>query len=188
MNNFSQETPSRKPRTRQCGKRKRKPNGFELRIMKALERGKQPNRHLSFFKGIIPALQNFNEEETLEFQMGVLQLIANTKHRKPSNFSSQPLPVYYQPFHTSSHVGGNNPSLVYASTMNPHHLKITKVQPLAVDTAMVPRTAGQNRQRTTRLCHLQRQINMASILNDRQAHLPPQTVILQHTARHHHYP
>ena len=88
MNNFSQETPSRKPRTRQCGKRKRKPNGFELRIMKALERGKQPNRHLSFFKGIIPALQNFNEEETLEFQMGVLQLIANTKHRKPSSFSS----------------------------------------------------------------------------------------------------
>ena len=143
MNNFSQETPSRKPQTQQCGKRKRKPDEFELRIMKALEEGNQPNRHLSFFKGIIPSLQNFNEEETLEFQMAVLQSIANIKHRKPSNFSSQPLPVYYQPFHTSSHVGGNNPSLVYASTMNPHHLNITKVQPLAVDTGMVPRTAGQ---------------------------------------------
>jgi hypothetical protein len=141
MNNFSQETPSRKPRTRQCGKRKSIPDEFELRIMKALERGKQPNRHLSFFKGIIPSLQNFNEEETLAFQMGVLQLIANTKHRKPSNFSSQPLPAYNQPFHTSSHVGGNNPSLVYASTMKPHHLNITKVQPQAVDTGMVPRTA-----------------------------------------------
>jgi hypothetical protein len=73
--------------------------------MKALEEGNQPNRHLSFFKGIIPSLQNFNEEETLEFQMGVPQLIANIKHRKPSNFSIQPLPVYNQPFHTSSHVG-----------------------------------------------------------------------------------
>ena len=61
MNNFSQETRSRKSRTRQCGKRKRKPDEFEIRIMKALERGKQPNRHLSFFKGIIPSLQNFNE-------------------------------------------------------------------------------------------------------------------------------
>jgi len=89
MNNFSQETPSRKPRTQQCGKRKLNPDEFELRIMKALEEGNQPNRHLSFFKGIIPSLQNFDEEETLEFQMGVLHLIANIKHRKPSNFSSQ---------------------------------------------------------------------------------------------------
>ena len=95
MNNFFQETPSRKPRTQQCGKRKQKlnPDEFELRIMKALEEVNQPNRHLSFFKGTIPSLQNFNEEETLEFQMGVLQLIANIKHRKPSNFSNQPLPV-----------------------------------------------------------------------------------------------
>jgi len=75
--------------------------------------------------------------------MGVFQLIANIKHRKPSNFSSQPLPVYNQPFHTSSHVEGNNPLLVYASTMNPHHLNVTKAQPLAVDTGMVPRTARQ---------------------------------------------
>jgi hypothetical protein len=75
--------------------------------------------------------------------MGVLQLITNIKHRKLRSFSSQPLPVYNQPFHTSSHFGGNNPLLVYASTMNPHHLNITKVHPLTVDTGMVPRTAGQ---------------------------------------------
>jgi hypothetical protein len=106
MNNFSQETPSRKPRTQQSGERKRNPDEFELRIMKALEEGNQSNRHLSFFKGIITALQNLKEEEALDFQMAVLQLIANIKHRKPSNFSSRPLPVYNQPFHTSSHVGG----------------------------------------------------------------------------------
>jgi hypothetical protein len=75
--------------------------------------------------------------------MGVLQLIANIKHQKPSNFSSQPLLVYNQPFHTSSYAGGNNPLLVYASTMNPHHSNMTKVQQLAADTGMVPRTAGQ---------------------------------------------
>ena len=93
MNNFSQESPSRKPRTQQCGKRKRNPDESELRIIKALEEGNQPNRHLSFFRGIILSLQNFNEEETLEIQMGVLQLIANIKHRKPSNFSSQPCSI-----------------------------------------------------------------------------------------------
>ena len=74
MSNFSQETPSRKPRTQQCGKRKRHSDEFELRIMKTMEEGNQPNRHLSFFKVIITSLQNFNEEETLEFQMGVLHL------------------------------------------------------------------------------------------------------------------
>ena len=75
MNNFSQETPYRKPRTQQCRKRKTNPDEFELRIMKTQEEGNQPNRHMSFFKDIIPILQNFNEEETLEFQMGVLELI-----------------------------------------------------------------------------------------------------------------
>jgi hypothetical protein len=109
--------------------------------MTALEEGNQPN--LSFFIGITASLQNFKKEETLEFQIRVLQLVANIKHRKPSNFSSQPLPVYNQPFHTSSHVKGNYPLLVYASTVNPHHLNITKVQLLAVDTRMVLRTVGQ---------------------------------------------
>ena len=110
MNSFSQGTPSRK--TQQCGKRKRNPDEFELRIMKALEEGNQPNRHLSFFTDIIPSLQNMKEEESFEFQMGVLQLIANIKHRKPRYFCSKPLPMYNQPFQTSSHVGRNNPLLV----------------------------------------------------------------------------
>jgi hypothetical protein len=43
MNNFSQETHFRKPRAQQCGKRKRKPDEFKLRIMKALGEGYQPN-------------------------------------------------------------------------------------------------------------------------------------------------
>jgi len=58
-------------------KTKSKPDEFELRVIKTLEEGNQPNIHLSFFKGIIPSLQNLNKEETLEFQMGVLQLISH---------------------------------------------------------------------------------------------------------------
>jgi hypothetical protein len=152
-------------------KRKRKPDEFELRIIKALEEGNHPNRHLSFFKGIIPSLQNFNEEENLEFQMGDLQLIANIKHRKPSNFSSQPLPMYNQPFHISSYSGRKNPLLVYASAMNPRHSNITAVQPLAVDTGMVPRTAGKRIGNTQPICHHRHLTNMDSNLNDRRMHL-----------------
>ena len=86
MNNFSQETPSRKPRKQQRGKRKHNPDESELRIMKASDGGNQPIGHPSFFKGIIQFLQNFNEKETLEFQMGILQLIENIKYRITKNF------------------------------------------------------------------------------------------------------
>ena len=122
MNIFSQEIPFRKPRKEQCGKRTRKPVEFELRIIK---RWKKETSQMGtcHHKDIVPPLQNFNEEEDLEFQMGVLQLIANIKHRKPSNFSSQLLPMYNQTFHTSSHVGRKNPLLVYAVTMNHSSLK-----------------------------------------------------------------
>jgi hypothetical protein len=68
INSFSQETPSRKTRTQQCGKRKRNPDEFELRIMKALEEGNQPNRHLSFFKGIIPSLKIPTKRRPLSFR------------------------------------------------------------------------------------------------------------------------
>jgi len=46
MNYFSQETSFRKPRTEHCGKRKRKPDEFELRITEELEEENQPNLHL----------------------------------------------------------------------------------------------------------------------------------------------
>jgi hypothetical protein len=138
MQNSTQEIPFQKPRTEQCGKRKRKPDEFELRIIKVLEEGTQPNRHLSFFKGIIPSLENFNEEETLEFQMGILQLVANIKNRKPTSFCRQPVRMYDTSFHTSSQLGPNNPLLVYASTMNPHHSTGNTVQPLALHTGMLP--------------------------------------------------
>jgi hypothetical protein len=126
-----------------CRKRQLKPDEFELRIIKALEKGNQPNQHLSFLKGIIPSLQNFNEEETLGFQVGVLQLIPNIKLLKPSIFYSRPLPMYNQSIRTSSHVGRNNPVLVYASTMNRRTSNIITVQQLAGCTEMIPRTAGQ---------------------------------------------
>ncbi|XP_063535718.1 uncharacterized protein LOC134745575 [Cydia strobilella] len=38
------------------------------------------NRHLSFFNGILPALDKFDEDEVLEFQMGVLQLLKKIKN------------------------------------------------------------------------------------------------------------
>ncbi|CAL1272861.1 unnamed protein product [Larinioides sclopetarius] len=80
----------------------------ELQNSKVHESEKS-DRHLSFFKGIIPSLGEFNEREILKFQMGVLQLIGNIKdlrnrasHAQPPaqffSFPSQPgLSAYLPP-------------------------------------------------------------------------------------------
>lgn len=62
--------------------KKRKPDEFEMKMLKALENDVNPNRHLSFFRGIFPALDKFDENEVLRFQMGVLQLISQINDGK----------------------------------------------------------------------------------------------------------
>ncbi|XP_071051352.1 uncharacterized protein [Onthophagus taurus] len=62
--------------TRHSKRRGRKMDEFDERILKVIE-AESPNHHISFFNGIVPALEEFNEGEILQFQMGVLQLIAN---------------------------------------------------------------------------------------------------------------
>ncbi|XP_071580124.1 uncharacterized protein [Temnothorax nylanderi] len=65
--------------------RKRKQDPVEIK-MKFLEE----NRYMSFFKGVIPSLNNFDDEETIQFQMGVLQLISNIKRQKLLKQSTGP--------------------------------------------------------------------------------------------------
>jgi hypothetical protein len=65
------------------GSRKRhKPNELELRMLKAFESSSQPNQHLSFFNGIIPSLETFNDNNIIQFQTGVLQLMENIKRKQ----------------------------------------------------------------------------------------------------------
>ncbi|CAH1953516.1 unnamed protein product [Acanthoscelides obtectus] len=83
-NNTQLKSPPRK----QLGSRKRKIDDVELRMIKALE---QPeDRHISFFKGIVPSLHTFTDDETLQFQTGVLRLITNIKQRRFQSNQSLP--------------------------------------------------------------------------------------------------
>lgn len=69
--------------------RKRKKDPVVLKIMEFLE--EPDNRHLLFFKSVLPSVNNFDEDQTMEYQMGVLQLISNIKQQKPVQQS----PVYH---------------------------------------------------------------------------------------------
>jgi hypothetical protein len=76
-----------KASNKEVGSRKRrKPDERELRMLKALESSRQPNRHISFFNGI-PSLEIFNDDDIIQFQTGVLQLIENIKSKKKYNRS-----------------------------------------------------------------------------------------------------
>lgn len=57
-------------------------DAVELEIIAALK--EKPNRHLSFFKGILPSLEDFDELDidTLDFQMEVLKVIKKIRERK----------------------------------------------------------------------------------------------------------
>ncbi|PNF20615.1 hypothetical protein B7P43_G04246 [Cryptotermes secundus] len=74
------------PRMGSKKRRDREPDHVEMRMLAALE-NETPNRHLSFFKGVIPSLEKFDDDEVIEFQMGVLQLVSNIKRRKRMNTS-----------------------------------------------------------------------------------------------------
>ncbi|XP_071053246.1 uncharacterized protein [Onthophagus taurus] len=67
-------------------RKRRHSEEFEENMPEILE--VQPNRHLSFFQGIIPTLNNFNDDEIVEFQLGVLQLIKKIKQQNTHNFST----------------------------------------------------------------------------------------------------
>lgn len=73
--------------SRTTTKRRRGLDDLEPNTIKAPEGGlTTENRHLMFFKGILPYLTPFSDTQSLDFQMGVLQVIKNitTVNQTPS--------------------------------------------------------------------------------------------------------
>ncbi|CAI6366910.1 unnamed protein product [Macrosiphum euphorbiae] len=46
----------------------------------------EENRHLSFFRGLLPSMSSLNEDQILEFQAGVMSLLQNIK-KKTSQYA-----------------------------------------------------------------------------------------------------
>ncbi|KAJ8945469.1 hypothetical protein NQ314_009221, partial [Rhamnusium bicolor] len=97
-NKRTTETPSTRAR------KHRKPDEIELRIMKALE-SEKPDNKMAFFNSLLPHLDTFDNNNFLQFQMGVLQLISNINEKKedgtlassfPHSFTYHPPPFSTQ--------------------------------------------------------------------------------------------
>ena len=75
------------PNDRQQLKRKKTEDPLEKQMLLTLEKlsenqNKKTNRYLSFFKGILPSIECFNEMATLQLQAGVVQLVKNIRIEK----------------------------------------------------------------------------------------------------------
>lgn len=67
----------------EIGSRNRKLDPVQMKILEVLqEQPEKPNRHASFFSGIIPSLDSFSDDEVLDFQQGVLSVIQNIKKKR----------------------------------------------------------------------------------------------------------
>ncbi|XP_074027112.1 uncharacterized protein isoform X2 [Leptinotarsa decemlineata] len=103
----TKETIRRNPKPREHKRGRQpdevEPDEVELKIIKALE---EPplSPHISFFQGILPHLNNFDDSEILEFQMGVLEVISKIKNKRKNTTQPQPLPPQ-----TSSYYPNNYP-------------------------------------------------------------------------------
>lgn len=78
----SDAAPAEKPTSssRKPPSKKRKMDPVELEMIAALK--EKPNRHLSFFKGLLPSLEDFDEIDTIDFQMEVLKIVKQIRQRK----------------------------------------------------------------------------------------------------------
>lgn len=82
------------PVSSQASAKKKKKDDADKVLIELLSQ--REDRHLSFFRGILPSLQNFNEAKTRQLQIAVLQIIDNLDNNVPA------LPTYqYPPYNYS---------------------------------------------------------------------------------------
>ncbi|KAF9406799.1 hypothetical protein HW555_012938, partial [Spodoptera exigua] len=69
---------------------------FEREGLKLL---KEPeNRHMSFFRAILPSIQEFSDRETLRFQSKVIQIIDEMRYGQTSSYVSGPSTSHQPPY------------------------------------------------------------------------------------------
>lgn len=85
--NGTAETTTKQPSSTMAPKvaPKRKKIDLEREILDELS--KKEDRHLSFFKGVLPSLKDFSEDETLQFQSFVVNAIQDIKRNRTGKSS-----------------------------------------------------------------------------------------------------
>lgn len=110
------ETTREKPKPREHKKR-RQLDEVELKMIKALE---EPplSPHISFFQGLLPHLNKFDDSEVLEFQVGVLEVISKIKNKHKNSAQPQLLPPQTPSYYPNNYPFPQNQSF-YSNQFSP---------------------------------------------------------------------
>lgn len=139
--NLFNKSPANQPRISGTQKKRKSDPTHELdaKMLKLIDHQilqtprNEENRHLSFFKSLLPSVSSLNEDQILEFQAGVISLLQNIK-KKTSQYT------YYDNQHnllTSTPKQHNYPWSNYGyypqlpQQPQPHFQNLTVDQPIA---------------------------------------------------------
>lgn len=112
----SESTRSRyQPHTTTLRKRKYYEDDFENEILQSLKNAE--NRHVSFFKSILPFLEKLDDHQTLMYQSRVMQIL--TDFNQPTYQYNQPSYSGYQTAFQSSYERPQQTTATYQTTRNP---------------------------------------------------------------------
>lgn len=100
---------------------------IDAKMMKFMDsfpsRAEPTNRHISLFHGLVPTLDKFNDDQVLDFQLGVIKLIKEIKKNsitqqqtvEPQAFSSYYSTSYY------NHNASSTPNMDYVNSSLSSH-------------------------------------------------------------------
>lgn len=113
------------PVSSQTAAKKKKKDDPDKALIELLSQ--REDRHLSFFRGILPSLQNFDEAKTRKFQIAVLQIFDNLDNNLPALSSHQYTSYNYNQENNSNNYCGYRTSSSYQSnpesnTQSPQNL------------------------------------------------------------------
>ncbi|XP_047497808.1 uncharacterized protein LOC125044891 [Penaeus chinensis] len=125
---------------------KKKKVDIEREILEHL--AAEENRHISFFKGLLPSLEGFTDDEILQFQSGVIGLIQNLKktrslqvHDLPQNqtyilpqrapYTSHPPPYWNNPSSSGLQRTEHSSPYMHGSHVQPPPTCSTSVSPVS---------------------------------------------------------
>lgn len=146
-------------------RKKRTLDEFEEKILQAIQVDEQEDRHMMFFKGIIPSLRMLRESQIVDFQIGVLQLLKNIQMTPPTPPVQRPLvqPQQQLPFppprasitnpehygHPPSHFSQPFPSTAFQSPYQHHTPSTSQNIPLITSHLSTPTISNPHYQQAS---------------------------------------
>jgi len=107
----------------QKGRKNKSQNDIDLRIIKLLEEKDQPCNKMAFLQILLPHLQQFDNQDYLLFQMGVLKVIENiNESKKEKHFTTSSNSAPYQQLYVNT----SNPRQLFNT---PNHSNVFLSQP-----------------------------------------------------------